>query len=153
MFDCLYIPERIVTKGLFGRIRDWERQFYTSTPIDVVRFVKREGCPKFDELQNGPEDSDWDRRVTGKRGVTTSPIYHHDNVSFINYFKKKAYYSKSMQRFIERNPKDKVLDFKWRCFGVFIEKGKWKRFISNPILALCVLFTIFLRGIVYKINK
>ena len=27
--DAVYIPEKIITKGLFARLRDFERQFYT----------------------------------------------------------------------------------------------------------------------------
>jgi glycosyltransferase involved in cell wall biosynthesis len=41
--DGVYIPEIIKTKGLFAYIRNWERQFYTATPIDVVRFVRAKG--------------------------------------------------------------------------------------------------------------
>ena len=148
----VYIPEVITTKGLFAKIRNWERQFYTGTPIDVVRFVRR-GCPRFDELMSGPEDSDWDRQIPEPKLICKSPYYHYDQVRFVNYFKKKAYYSKSMKRFAIKNPNDLTLNWKWRCFGVFLEKGKWKKFLSNPLMALCVLGLIFIRGIIYHINK
>lgn len=149
VFGGLYILEKIMIKGLFGYIRNWERQFYNGTPIDCVRFVRTKGCPKFDQLQSGPEDADWDRRVKGMRAVTKNCFYHYENVGFFSYFKKKAYYAKSMKRFAKRNPGDKVLDFKWRCFGVFLEDGKWKRFFSRPDLALAVMFIIFIRGLIY----
>jgi len=153
IYDAIYIPEIIVTKGLFARIRNWERQFYTATPIDVVRFVVREGCPKFDEQMHGPEDSDWDRRIIGARGISKSCYYHHDNVSMINYFRKKAYYSKSMDLFAQKNPNDKILDLKWRCWKVFMEEGKWKRFFGQPLLAICVIGTLVVRGIILKLNQ
>lgn len=152
-FTALYIPEQIRTKGLFAKIRNWERQFYTATPIDAVRFVKRKDCPEFDETLVGPEDSDWDRRIKGSRTTTANCYYHYDNVNILSYFKKKAYYSKSMVRFKEKWPNDKILDFKWRCFGVFLEDGKWKRFISNPFMAMAVLFIIFIRGVIFLWNK
>ena len=148
-FDAIYIPEIIKTKGLFAKIRNWERQFYTATPIDVVRFVRAKDCPLFDESMSGPEDSDWDRRVKGKRNVTNICYYHYDNVSFLSYFKKKAYYSKSMDRFAEKWPGDKTLDPKYRCLGVFLEYGKWKRFLGNPLMAIAVMFIIFIRGVIY----
>jgi len=152
-YDALYIREKIMTKGLFGYIRNWERWFYTGGPIDVVRWVKRQGCPLFDPKQSGPEDSDWDRRVKGNRATTKNVFFHYENVNLGAYLKKKAYYSKSMSRFAKRNPGDKILDWRWRCFGVFLEDDKWKRFLSRPDLALAVLFLIFLRGIVYVKNR
>ena len=145
----IYIPEIIKTKGLFAYIRNWERQFYNATPIDVVRFVRAKDCPKFNEDMSGPEDSDWERRIKGVKTISISPLYHYDNVSIIDFFRKKAYYTKSMKRFAERNPNDKILNWKWRCFGVFLEKGKWRRFLSRPDLALAVLTLIAIRGIIY----
>jgi len=149
IFGGIYIPEKIMTKGLFAYIRNWERQFYDGTPIDCVRFVHAKRCPTFDEKQTGPEDADWDRRIRGFRTITKNCFYHHDNIGFLSYFKKKAYYSKSMARFAQRNPGDEVLDWKWRCWKVFTEKGKWRRFFSRPDLALAVMFIIFLRGVIY----
>src|SRR5574343_184163 len=69
----VYIPEKIITKGFFGYLRNWERQFYTGTPIDVVRFVKKD-CPLFDESMSGPEDSDWDRRIGGTRTTSVNMV-------------------------------------------------------------------------------
>lgn len=148
-YNAVYIPEIIKTRGLFAYIRNWERQFYTATPIDVVRFIRREGCPRFDEEMNGPEDSDWDRRVLGRRWTSSIPYYHYDNVSIVKWFSKKAYYSKSMAKYKAKHPTDKILNFKWRCFGVFLENGKWKKFLSRPDLAICVLVIIFIRGLIY----
>jgi len=145
----MYIPEIIKTKGFFAYIRNWERQFYNATPIDVVRFVRAKGCPLFDLELSGPEDSAWDRQVKGLRLTSKNPLYHYDNIGMIKYFQKKAYYSKSMKRFAELYPNDKCLDWKWRCFGVFFEQGKWKRFLSRPDLAIAVLAIIFIRGIIY----
>lgn len=145
----IYIPEKIVTKGFFGYLRNWERQFYTGTAIDVVRFVRRD-CPLFDETMSGPEDSDWDRRIKGTRTTSVNMLYHFDNIGFIKYLKKKAYYSKSMARFAEKNPNDKCLNFWWRCFGVFFEHGKWREVLKRPDLFICLMGLIFIRGVIYK---
>jgi len=149
----MYIPEIIKTKGIFAYIRNWERQFYKGSPIDCVRFVRAKDCPLFDESMSGPEDSDWDRQIKGIKVVAKNPLYHYDNIGIIKYFKKKAYYSKSMARFTELYPNDKVLNWKWRCFGVFFENGKWKKFLLRPDLAIAVLILIFVRGVIYKWNK
>lgn len=151
-FETLYIPEKIITKGFFGYLRNWERGFYTGTAVDVVRFV-RSGCPEFDEELTGPEDSDWDRRVVGNRAVTVNHLSHLDNVSFIKYFQKKAYYCKSMKRFKEKNPNDKVLNFWWRCFGVYLESGKYRRVLKRPDLFICLMAVVFIRGGIYLCTK
>jgi len=150
--DAVYIPEIITTKGFFARIRQWEREFYTAAAVDAVRFVRCD-CPFFDETMSGPEDSDFDRRIKGKKVVSKNVLYHHDNIGVIQYFKKKIYYSKSMKRFAEKYPDDKILNWKWRCFGVFFERGKWKRFLSNPLMALAVMVIIGIRGIIYLRNR
>ncbi len=148
-YDALYIPELILGKGWFNTVRRFERQFYTGTAIDVVRFVRAHNCPYFDESMSGPEDSDWDRRIIGKRGVCGSYLYHDDKVNFQTYFKKKAYYAKSMRRYAQKHKGDKVLNPFWRCFWVFMENGKWRTFLSRPDLALCVLGIILIRGVIY----
>jgi glycosyltransferase involved in cell wall biosynthesis len=145
----VYLPERIVTKGWFGRLRDWERQFYTGTLVDVVRFVRKINCPDFDETMNGPEDSDWERRIYGKRAICNFPFYHHDKVGLIKYLKKKAYYARSMKKYHDKNPTDKLLTFKYRCWDVFVEQGKWRRLIAHPIKTLGLTLLIFARGIIY----
>lgn len=147
-FDAIYIPEIIIGNSLLN----FERQFYTETAVDVVRFVKKRCCVYFDETMHGPEDSDWQRRLRGCPDIAKAdrPLYHHlENLTFWQYFKKKAYYSKSMARFAEKWPDDKVLDWKWRCFGVFFERGGWKRVLKRPDLMFLVWCLIFMRGIVY----
>ena len=148
-YDAIYIPEEITTKGFFAYLRNWERQFYTATAIDCVRFMRKDVCPEFDEELKGPEDSCHDRRVKGERITSRSNIFHEDNVTVLSYFKKKAYYAKSMKRFSEKYPNDKVLKFWWRCLGVFFEQGKWKRVLMRPDLFLLVMMLIFIRGVIY----
>lgn len=148
-FGALYIPEKIITKGWFARLRDYERGFYDGTAVDCVRFFRAKNCPKFDVTLKGPEDSNHDRRVTGIRTITKNCIYHNDGIGFFDYFKKKAYYAKSMKKYRELNPNDKVLDWKYRCFWIFVEDGKWKRILLKPIFFAGVVAIIIIRSIIY----
>lgn len=152
-YASVYIPEIITTKGFFGYLRNWEREFYTSTPIDCVRFIRRDCCPLFDETLNGPEDADHDRRVMGLKTTSKNFLYHHDNVTLTSFLKKKAYYSKSMQAYKKKWPNDKCLNFKWRCFDVFLENEKWKLVIKRPDLFICIMILILARGIIYIVNR
>lgn len=149
---ALFIPERIVTKGWFGKLRDWERQFYNGSLVDVVRFIRADACPLFDEELHGVEDSDWERRIVGKRGVTVNHFNHHDKCGLIKYLRKKNYYAKCLNKYKSKNPNDRLLTFKYRCWDVFTENGKWKRFFSKPHYALAVMLLIFARGIIYVKN-
>jgi len=151
-YDALYVPEIIVADSFFGKIRAFERTFYTGTPIDCVRFL-RLPCPRFDTELHGPEDSDFDRQVKGKRGITKASLYHYDDIPMSEYFKKKAYYAKSLKAFLEKNPGDKCLNPWYRCIGVFVEQGKWKSIIRRPILSIGIFFIISLRGIIYVFKR
>lgn len=153
VYKSLYIPEIIVVKSFFGKIRAFERTFYDGTAVDVPRAVLKQVCPKFNEELNGPEDADWGRRIPGLRAVTKHPLYHHDDVGFMEYFRKKSYYAKSMRRYKELNPDDEVLDWKYRCFWIFVEKGKWKKILRHPILFAGVMFIIAVRAWIYIKNK
>lgn len=149
----IYIPERIILKSWFDVLRDFERQFYNGTPVDVVRFVRKSSCPDFDPTMSGPEDSDWGNRIPGKKRISQSCFYHYDNIGILAYLKKKAYYSESMRRYAEKWPDDKVLKFWYRCFWIFCENGKWKRLLRHPVASVMMFGLIFMRGIVYLWNR
>jgi glycosyltransferase involved in cell wall biosynthesis len=151
--NSLYIPETLNTPGFWGRVRDWERKFYTSTPVDCVRFVRTANCPKFDETLTGPEDADWSNRIEGGKDTTTACLYHNENMGIIEYLRKKAYYAKSMRKYANKWKRDKVLNPLWRCFLVFVENRKWKKFIRKPIYAMAVMALILARGVVYLWNR
>lgn len=146
---AIFIPERISTPGWFGRLRDWERQFYNGTLVDVVRFIRKKDCPLFDESLHGVEDSDWERRIPGKRCMSKYHFNHYDRCGVIKFLKKKAYYAQCLNAYSKKNPGDKLLTLKYRCFTVFVEKGKWKRLIKKPHYALGVMLLLFARGLIF----
>jgi glycosyltransferase involved in cell wall biosynthesis len=151
--SCVYIPEVIVGHSWFAKLRNFERSFYTSTCVDVPRFVLKRACPLFDVNMSGPEDADWGNRIPGLRATSKACLYHHDDISLSQYLKKKAYYTKSMRLFAKKWPEDKCLDLSYRCFGVFTEKGKWRKLIQHPILTIGIVLLLALRGVIYYANK
>ncbi|RTK93066.1 glycosyltransferase family 2 protein [Candidatus Saccharibacteria bacterium] len=150
---AVYIPEIIVARSFFGRIRAFERTFYTGTAIDVPRAVLKASCPLFDETLNGPEDACFGQRIIGKRAVSKLPLFHHDDIPFLEYCKKKAYYTKSMKRYAEKYQNDPCLNLKYRCFDVFVQDGKWKKLVKHPILTLGIVFLLAVRAFIYYKNK
>ncbi|NOX97922.1 MAG: glycosyltransferase [Nitrospirae bacterium] len=161
---ALYIPERIVGKGFWVKVRDFERGFYNATVIDCVRFVRRDKFLElggFDENLTGPEDWDFDRRIrrVGKVDIVNSPIYHNEeDFNLKKYLDKKNYYSQSFDKYITKWGKDdavikKQLGVWYRLFAVFCEEGKGKRLLRHPLLALGMLFLRFRVGVRYVLNK
>lgn len=163
--DALYIPEVVVGCGLFGQIRNFERSFYNQTSIDAVRAVKKDLFLKingFDEenIQFGPDDWDFTKRLKNKRlGITINKIYHHEeDLDFKSYIIKKWKYTNTFSGYISKwgeNDPDikKQFGFYYRYIGVFIEKGRWKKLLMNPLLTLGIYFLRFTVGIAYLYQK
>lgn len=142
---ALYVPEIIIGKGFWIRVRDFERSFYNATCIDCVRFINREKFIEiggFDESLTGPEDWDLDRRITekAKSGVSNSVLYHNEGeFNLSRYLEKKFYYSGTFKRYIDKWGQDdaivrKQLGFYYRFIGVFTENSRWEKSIAHPIL-------------------
>lgn len=157
---ALYIPEKIIGKGFWIKIRNFEREFYNSTCIDAIRFVRTEifrEIKGFDESLLGGEDWDFDRRIK-KKGLTDIINSHlcHDEGKFTisNYLNKKKSYTGTLDRYVKKwGEKDaivkKQLGVEYRLFGVFIENGNWKRLIVHPILSICMSMLRFMVGFQY----
>ncbi len=159
-FIALYIPEVIIGTGFWIAVRNFERSFYNATCIDGVRFVSRSQFREnggFDLTLFGGEDWDFDRRLAdrGPFGIITAPLYHNEG-SFapLRYLRKKAYYAPSIGAYIFKWGKDdpvirKQLGISYRYFGVFTERGKWKRLLAHPVLAAGMYLLRVLVGLVY----
>jgi len=158
--DALYVPERIVGKGFWIKVRDFERSFYTGTVIDAVRFVRRDlflQVGGFDETLVGPEDWDFDRKIRkiSRTGVTIVPLYHNEGqFSTKRYLKKKGYYTDGIQKYIEKWGSNdletaKQVGFRYRLMGVFVEKGKWKKLVRHPIKAFGIYILRLMVGVAY----
>ncbi|MBU0504072.1 MAG: glycosyltransferase [Candidatus Omnitrophota bacterium] len=161
---ALYIPEQIVGKGFWIKVRNFERSFYNATVIDCVRFVRRDNILSisgFDESLTGPEDWDLDRKIreSGKVGIINSSINHNEGVFTLRkYLSKKSYYAANFRRYINKWGKDdpvirKQFGLSYRYFGVFTENGKWLKLIFHPFLTIRMFFLRLSVGAVFLIKK
>jgi glycosyltransferase involved in cell wall biosynthesis len=149
--DALYIPERIVGDGFWVKVRDFERSFYTGTVVDAVRFIRKdlfERVEGFDESLVGPEDWDFDRRIRkiGRTGIINTALYHDEgSFNIKSYLEKKKYYTDGIKNYIRKwEPNDpetvKQIGMWYRLMGVFVEKGKWKKLMRNPLFMIAMYY-------------
>ncbi len=187
---ALYIPEIVLGKNYFSRVRRFERSFYNGTVIDVARFFLRKefvNINGFDESMSGPEDWDLDKRIKEKgkvcllnnnkkkigkwvlkefikeKGVNPEKkcnvIYHNESeFNLHNYLDKKNYYSKDFSKYVNKWGKEdfdikKQLGLNYRLFGVFFEKGKWKKLFFHPFLTLGMYYLRFRIGLNYLMRR
>jgi len=157
---ALYIPEIVLGKSFFCRVRNFERGFYDGTVIDGVRFINREKFLEaggFDEKLYACEDWDLDTKLKklGKFDIIKSPLYHDETkFSLEKYLSKKSYYSKNIDVYIRKWGKNdpdvkKQFGFYYRFIGVFIENGKWKRLFRHPLLVMGMLVLKFFVGLIF----
>ncbi len=159
---ALHIPEVVIGEKFFSKVRRFERSFYDGTVVDGARFFQKDMFVKvggFDLTMSGPEDWDIDKKIKQTGGkihlLTGSHINHNEGEFNLKaYLDKKSYYANSFDTYIEKWGKDdadvkKQLGFFYRFIGVFIENGKWKRFISHPILAGGLKYLRFRVGLRY----
>lgn len=163
--DALYIPEKIIGTGFWGKVRDYDRSFYNQTCVDAVRIVKKSAYFEvggFDEenINFGPDDWDFTKMIKLRGFLTqiiTSKIYHHEeDFTFSKYFAKKGKYFKTFSGYIKKwgkNDPDVKKQFSpfYRGLIVFLEKGKWKKVVQKPHLFLAIMFIKAFVGAYYNI--
>jgi glycosyltransferase involved in cell wall biosynthesis len=160
---ALYIPEKIIGRGFWGKVRNFERSFYDGTVIDGVRFISKEKFLKaggFDEKMYACEDWDLDKRLKkfGKFNIIGSHLYHNEGEFRLKkYLTKKKYYSKNIDIYINKwgkNDRDikKQFGFYHRFVGVFVENGKWRKLVRHPILTVGVYLLRVLVGIKFLLR-
>jgi glycosyltransferase involved in cell wall biosynthesis len=186
---ALHIPEIVLGKNYFSKVRRFERTFYNGTAVDGARFFLKSAFIKvkgFDEKLNGPEDWDIDKKIKqiGKIGLVEEKenignwkmkdfildkgvnpkdygvvIYHNESeFDLKKYISKKGYYAKTFDDYIKKWGKHdedikKQFGFYYRFFGVFVEKGKWRKLLLHPLLTFGVYYLRFLVGIKFLWRK
>ena len=154
----LYIPEIIIARNFWTKVRRFERSFYNGTVVDCVRFFPKSTFNQvkgFDQTMTGPEDWDFDKKIRniGKVTVIKNELYHNEgNFNMKKYLQKKSYYAQSFSQYTNKWGKDdsdikKQLGLYYRYFGVFLENEKWIKLISHPILTLGMYYLRFRVGI------
>jgi len=165
--DALYIPETVVGKGMFKKIRNFERSFYNETCIDAVRITTKKIFLKingFDEknINFGPDDWDFTKKIriiTNEIGITGLKINHHEeDITLGKYLSKKKKYVDTFAGYIKKWGKNdadiiKQLGLRYRYFVVFTEKGKWKKLLKHPVLTIGMFCLKFLVGFNYLFKK
>lgn len=156
----LYIPERVVGRGFWIKVRDHERSFYDATPIDAVRAIRRRTFDEvggFDVDLTGVEDWDFDIRVrhTGKTRSIEAPVFHNENGFHLKtYLNKKSYYGKSFDSYrskwgISEERVSRQFDFFYRYLIVFVENQKYVRLLAHPILTMGMYYLRVAVGLSY----
>lgn len=166
---ALHISEVVMGHNFFSRVRRFERSFYDGTVIDGARFFKKNifvNVGGFDETMSGPEDWDIDKKIKaiGRIGLVPkngeeAVIYHNEaEFNLKKYLDKKGYYTQSFAKYINKWGKDdrdikKQFGLSYRYFGVFLENGKWKKLLTQPILTLGMYFLRVVVGVVYLVKR
>jgi glycosyltransferase involved in cell wall biosynthesis len=186
---ALHVPELVLGKTFWSRVRRFERLFYDNTAIDGARLFRRNAFIEargFDETMSGPEDWDLDKKIKkiGKiaylkrstqpfdpelnmfvreRGVRPEKhgavIYHNESeFDLYRYLRKKLYYSGSFDTYIKKwGPEDpdikKQLGLTYRFFGVFLERGKWRKLLAHPVLTTGMYLLRFMVGCTFLWKK
>jgi len=162
-YDAVYSPEIIIGASIFCKSRNHERQFYTATCLDVPRFFKK----SIFKLAGGFDQSnivfgydDWDfckklKSVTGDIPIMKKNIFHNESAMNLGkYLGKKKLYMSDSRWYIEKwgNTDGDILrqfGLYYRYFGVYVEAGKWKKLINNPILSSIMYVNRALVGLLY----
>jgi glycosyltransferase involved in cell wall biosynthesis len=159
----LYLNEKIIGQGLWAKVRDFERSFYSATVIDAVRIVRRDSYNQvegFDESLTGPEDWDFDKKIRsiGMVNILKTVVYHNESkVSLTGMLAKKKYYTQGFDAYKQKWGNDadvqKQFGFWYRYARVFTENGKWKKVLAHPVQFVLVILSKILVGMVYLKNK
>jgi glycosyltransferase involved in cell wall biosynthesis len=143
--------EKLFTKG---SVEDW----------DLDKKFKKYGKLTLLEKKSKSFYSSWKlKKYVENKGVIVKlnepKIYHNEsNFKLLPYLKKKNYYSKSFNKYINKwgaNDEDikKQFGFFYRYFLVFIEEKKWKKFIVRPDLIFGLYFLKIFIGFIFFKNK
>jgi len=165
--DALYVPEIVRGSGFLGKLRDFERSFYNETCIDGVRFVRKKiyhqvGGFDVKNILFGPDDWDFTKmlkKIGATLDITQKNIFHHEEgMTWRSYLLKKGKYIPTLEMYVSKWGKNdpdikKQFSFGYRFFGVFLEKGKWKKIVRHPFLTAGMFASRFMVGLIYLVKK
>jgi glycosyltransferase involved in cell wall biosynthesis len=143
----IIIPETSIGKGVWVRIRDFERSMYQGTKIESARFFIRKQVLEvggFDEDIITYEESTLPQKLE-RHGYKVNAriksfiLHDEDGFEIKKWLRKKQYYSDTLKIYAERYPEyaGQQLDVKNRI-KIFLSNGNLKRLIRHPIAAIGV---------------
>lgn len=146
------IPEHSIGKGLFVKIRDFERSFYAWTWVESARFFRLDDVKcvgGFEEDLIFFEESLLPQKIESQldkscKYVIQSHINHdEDEIRLLPRLQKKFYYGKSLKEYKKKVQELWIIQT-WEDqmsiisrYMIFLRN---KRFYSKPLLALGILF-------------
>lgn len=164
--DCV----RFINKNFFNKIGKFDEMLTGPEDWDLNNKVLMNYNPKLfkshipkNKLQtlSGAEFSFY-KKCGIDLSLLKNPCIFHDerDINFVNYITKKSYYSQSFEKYIDKWGKNnyfikKQLGFLYRFIFVFIEKGKYKKFLKKIHLSFMVYFlksTIYLKYLLSRIK-
>ena len=166
VIDCA----RFVKKDIFEQTGGFDLNMTGPEDWDFDKKVRKIGSvevlDKYDFEAIDKKILDIRYWILGEEGLkklinlTKDPIIFHNEAgfNFRKYFQKKRYYSKSFSSYIQkwgRNDPDikKQFGFWYRYFGVFLEKGKWKKIMQYPSLIIGIFLLRFLVGLSFVFSR
>jgi len=141
------VPERSVGKSFWVRVRDFERSFYFESIIESARFFPSKIVKEVGGFEEGLvffEESTLPYKIQRKgcyRFLRTDPlIFHHEeDFSLGAWLRKKFYYGETIRQYEDKyGDYSKVQTSVRFRLGLFMRE--WKRFVSNPKLAMGLVF-------------
>lgn len=162
-----YIPYRIIARGkILTRIRNFEEEFYRDSVIAAPRLIKKS---IFSKLQWDPKVSagapDWDFTIQMKLlGIKFDYLknyfYHHEEqMSFWESISKKMIYSEGGQVYRRKWKNNNLQVYKsivvkqydpfFRLFGIFVDKGNWRRLLGSLDIYILFLLVKILMLVIY----
>jgi glycosyltransferase involved in cell wall biosynthesis len=153
------IPERTIGNGFWVKVRDFERKMYYGTKIESARFFKKELAVRvggFDEDVVFYEESILPQKIEELGYSVTTRIrafisHDENNFDLLKWLRKKRYYSKSSQKYIQSYPSYAKLQFgvSYRIKS-FTTNGNWKLLVRQPVLTLGLFI---LKTLEYCVSK
>lgn len=163
--DAWWIPEVRAGTGFRVKARNFERSFYDGTCIDALRLFRKSVLARtggYDEnLPPGGEDWELDIRIlalgVGCAVLSHSLIHNETQLTLRRMLQKKAYYAEGIAAYRRKwagHPfVRKQFSPLYRFFGVFVERGKWRKIVRHPILFCGVMVERFAVGLTYLLNR
>jgi glycosyltransferase involved in cell wall biosynthesis len=159
---------RFFLKSAFVAVGGFDEKLFkvgSGEDWDIDKLIKLHGAIILLDgcLQQGQKWNPALFKFLSARGVVPSLvevlIYHNEaDFELIKYLKKKSYYAKGFDGYIQKWGKNdpdirKQFGLLYRYFGVFLENGKWKQLVLSPILAVGMYILRVQVGIVFIMNK